>query len=319
MTVRTVLGDVAAASLGPTLMHEHVILDSPLIESDHSHIHLPSVDEASDEVALCVAEGFGAMVDAMPAGGRDPLKLKQVSERTGVSVIATSGLHTEKYYTSQAWALDIDVPSLAQVFVDDTEVGLDRYDHRGPIVERTDVRAGLIKVATDEAGMTERAGRLFEAATEAAMRSGVAILTHTEQGRGALDQIERFVALGFPLHRVVISHTDKVTDESYHTDILASGVSVEYDQAIRRSKASVNATAALTAEMVRKGYVRQIMFGTDGARRSLWSTLGGEPGLAYMGRRFRTMLKEVGVSEADIDAMYIENPRRFLTIAEKAA
>lgn len=298
-------------------MHEHLILDSDLIRESMPHISLPSVDSAIAEVSLCQEAGIDAMVDAMPAGGgRNPHKLAAVAETTGLHIVATTGLHTQKYYVEHPWAVDIEPESLVSLFVDDIEIGIDEHDYTGVAVERTDVRAGLIKVATDQDGMNDRAVRLFSTAVEAAQRTGVSILTHTEGGLGAMDQIEEFKRLSFPLGRVVISHTDKATDRGYHDEILSSGVNVEYDQALRGVREEPNATAVLTAEMVHRGYVNQLMLGTDGARRSLWTSLGGSPGLAYMGGEFLGDLRSLGLENDTIAVILEGNPQRFLGLAE---
>ena len=162
MMVRTVVGDVPAHTLGRTLVHEHLILDNALIRDEYAHIHLPSVDDAVAEVSACRAVGIGAMVDAMPAaGGRHPDRLAAISEATGVAIVATTGLHTEKYYVHHPWAIDADPDRLVTLFVDDIEIGIDRFDYTGPIVERTSHRAGLIKVATDDGGVPASSDQPF--------------------------------------------------------------------------------------------------------------------------------------------------------------
>lgn len=315
MMVRTVLGDVAAASLGPTYVHEHLILDNPLIATDYPHIHLPSVDEAVAELEPCASAGVGCMVDAMPAaGGRHPDRLAAISEQTGVAIVAMTGLHTPKYYLHHPWALDADPDQLAELFIADIEVGIDRYDYTGPVIERTEFRAGIIKVATEVAEVSGRALRVFAGAAEAARQTGTSILTHTEAGVGAHEQVEAFRDLAFPLDRVVVSHTDKITDSQYHLDLLESGVMVEFDQALRQPAGTENWTAELTAMVVEAGFVEQVMFGTDGARRTLWSALGGGPGLAWMRTGFVDALTERGVSPVQVSTLFETNPQRFLSM-----
>ena len=315
MSVRTVLGDVPADSLGATYVHEHLILDNALIATDFPHIHLTSVDEAVAELTPCAAAGAGCMVDAMPAaGGRHPDRLAEISRRTGIAIVAMTGLHTPKYYVHHRWAIEADADGLADLFAADITEGIDRFDYTGPVVERTEHRAGIIKVATEGVGLTERARRVFAAASEAARRTGVSILTHTEAGVGAMEHVEAFDDLGFPLERVVISHTDKITDPRYHRDLLATGVHLEFDQALRQSPGIDNWTAELTGLMVDAGHVDRIMFGTDGARRTLWSTLGGGPGLAWMRTGFLEALAMHGVADAEVRTMFETNPQRFLTM-----
>jgi 5-phospho-D-xylono-1,4-lactonase len=320
MTVRTVLGDVEASSLRAVYMHEHLILDNALIARDYPHIHLPSVDEAVAEVTPCALEGVGCMVDAMPAAsGRRPGRLAEISARTGVAIVAMTGLHTPKYYIHHPWAITAEPDVLADLFVADIVEGIDEYDYTGPVVERTTVRAGMIKVATERPELTDRERRVFTAAADAASRTGVQILTHCEDGVGAMEQLSFFAGLEFPLDRVVVSHTDKVMDLGYHRDILATGAFVEYDQALRRPAGKDNDTARVAAAMVRDGFGDRIMFGTDGARRTLWSSLGGGPGLAWMRTGFIDALTAHGASGDEIDMMYTTNPHRFLTMHEARA
>lgn len=315
MMVRTVLEDVAPEALGVTYLHEHLIIDSPLVAEQLPHIHLPSADEAMAEVELCAAAGAGTMVDTMPAGsGRDPVRLAEVSRRTGVRVVAVTGLHTEKYYVGQPWAQDATADQLTELFIADIADGMDRFDHRGPAVERTGHRAGLIKAVTQGEGLTDRDRRLFAAAAESHRRTGAPILTHCEEGVGALQQLELLRDLEVPLHRVVLSHTDKVPEPGLHRELLSSGVNLEYDQALRQAGDDEPATARLVIQMIEAGFLDQLMLGTDGARRSLWSSLGGAPGLAWLLTGFAEVLEAVGVDAASRRTLLVTNPARFLTM-----
>jgi phosphotriesterase-related protein len=313
MIVRTVLGDIDPSTLGAAYMHEHLILDSPLIAEQMSHIHLPSVADAVAELELVKRAGGRAMVDTMPcAGGRRPLRLAEVSRRTGLAVIASTGLHTEKYYAGHRWALEATADEMADLFIADIIEGIDEFDYTGPVVRRTSVKAGIIKAATSEPTPNERARRVFTAAVAAHIATGAAILTHCEEGAGAMEQVELLQGLGMDLSRVVISHTDKIADPGYHNALLATGVNLEYDQALRQPPGARVGTAWLLAEMIRDGFAAQIMLGTDGARRSLWSTLGGSPGLAYLRGDFANVLTKHGIDAAVVEQLFVTNPARFL-------
>ncbi|MEA3503338.1 MAG: aryldialkylphosphatase [Actinomycetota bacterium] len=314
--VRTVLGDVEPEDLGFTYIHEHLIIDTPLVIDRWPHIHLPSVDEAVSELELCASAGVGAFVDAMPAAsGRGPLRLAEASRRSGVHVIACTGLHTSKYYEGQRWTVEEPADVLAKLFIADVVDGIDRYDYMGPVIRRTPHRAGILKVAVVEDAPTPRDIRVFEAAAMAHDATGVPILTHCEGGRGAIAQIELFERLGVPLDRVVISHTDKVPDLSYHRELLDAGVYLEYDQALRQGEDAAEGTGRIVAAMVEEGHADRLMLSTDGARRSLWTSLGGGPGLAWLATRFVEILESLGVEQASINTMFVENPARFLPFA----
>jgi 5-phospho-D-xylono-1,4-lactonase len=300
MIVRTVLGDVEPETLGKTYAHEHLIIDSPIVAARWPHIHLPDVDEAVPEVARCAAAGVGTMLDAMPTdSGRDLSKLAEVSRRTGVHVIAATGMHTAKYYENVGW-IDDSPEDLALRFIPEILDGSDG------------LRAGVMKVAATAGAATAREAALFMAAGLVHISTGVPILTHCEQGRGALQQIDLLVGAGVEPDRILLSHTDKVADRRYHRAILGSGASVEYDQALRQHLAGSTGTARLIADMWEAGFGTQILLGTDGARRSLWATLGGGPGLAWLVDGFDQVLRDHGVGESEIKAMFVTNPARVL-------
>jgi phosphotriesterase-related protein len=310
--VRTVLGDIDPADLGFTYAHEHLIIDSPLIVDRWPHIHLPEVSAAVDELERCKAVGVGAMVDCMPAAsGRDAVRLAEISRQSGVHVIACTGLHTAKYYEGQRWTSEESPEVLAGLFAADVVDGIDRYDYMGPVIRRTKHRAGILKVAVLDEAPSERDERVFGAAALAHHQTGVPILTHTEGGVGAAEQIMLFERLRVPLDRVVISHTDKIVDLAYHRDLLDSGVYLEFDQALRQAEDAVVPTSRLVAALVADGYAGQIMLATDGARRSLWAHYGG-PGLAWLATRFVEILGGLGVDEQAIETMFVTNPARFL-------
>lgn len=247
------------------------------------------------------------MVDAMPIGaGRSVERLAEVSRRSGMPIVAMTGLHTSRFYPDQAWAIDGTPEEWSALFIADIEEGIDRTDHR----------AGIIKVATSGGDLSDRDVRLIEAATAAARATGAPILTHCENGEGGMEQVACFTELGMPPHRVMLSHTDKVTDRGYHRDLLATGVNLEYDQSLRLPPTEDNGTARLLAEMVEAGYVDQLMLGTDGARRSLWASLEGTPGLAWLATGFLDLIQGFGITDDDIRALFETNPQRLLALEE---
>ncbi|HXF56721.1 MAG TPA: hypothetical protein VNO34_03955 [Actinomycetota bacterium] len=318
MKARTVLGDVAAEDLGLTYAHEHLIVDSPLVAERFPHIHLPSVEEAVAEVRACAAAGVRTMVDAMPSGaGGDVRRLAQVSRATGVHVVAATGVHTARYYEEGAWALTDGPEALAARFRADLEAGAGpaggERDEAGPDSSHgARHRAGVVKVATlgERPDGAER--RAFEAAVQIQREVGAPVLTHCEGGRGGVAQVELLRDLGARLDRVALSHTDKVPDPAYHRELLSSGVSLVYDQALRQPPDERRGTAWLVAEMLSEGFGDRVLLGTDGARRSLWGTLGGSPGLAWLAAEFTRVLASWGVDEAAWRRLFVANPARFL-------
>ena len=74
-------------------------------------------------------------------------------------------------------------------------------------------------------------------------------------------------------------------------------------------------SAQLTVAMINAGYVSQIMLVTDGGRRSLWSSLGGTPGLSWLYSGWSKKLADLGVSREQLNKLFISNPASVLTFS----
>jgi phosphotriesterase-related protein len=65
--------------------------------------------------------------------------------------------------------------------------------------------------------------------------------------------------------------------------------------------------------MVEDGHQGQLLLGTDGARRSLWSVLGGAPGLAGLATDLgKRLAGELG--PAVMEAIWVTNPAAALEL-----
>ena len=74
--IRTVLGDIEPADLGPTYAHEHLVIDGGRPVELEPDFLLADVDKAVEELAPARELGLSAVVDAMPcSAARNVLKL----------------------------------------------------------------------------------------------------------------------------------------------------------------------------------------------------------------------------------------------------
>ncbi|HEY0702265.1 MAG TPA: hypothetical protein VGD60_05815 [Candidatus Acidoferrales bacterium] len=307
--LRTVLGDIDAAQAGICYAHEHLIIDPSFTTYVYPEFLLDSVDRAVVDVADFYAAGGRTLVDSMPCGGgRNVLKLAEISRRTKAQIVCPTGLHLPKYYAPGHWGGRLKVDELAALFVADIEQGIDAADYNGPQVSRTAHKAGVIKVATGQKDPTAHERKIFEAASLAHRQTGAPILTHTEQGVGAIEQVKLFQEFGVPLAHVAISHTDRAPDMAYHQEILATGVMLEYDSAFRWPAEKGNPTLDLVVALVAAGFGAQIMLGMDAARRKYWRAYDGGPGLAFLLTEFVPRLKSSGLTDADVKKIFVTNP-----------
>ena len=313
--VRTILGDIDPSELGVTYAHEHLIIDGGRPVQMVPDFDLGDVEAMAIEVASAVELGLRSVVDAMPCdAGRNAWKLADLARRTGIHLIAPSGLHHDRYYGPAHWSARITVDELAELFVLDVTDGIDAYDYAGPVVRRTPHRAGVIKVAGSDGGPSARDRRVIEAAVEAHRRTGVPILTHCEGGTGALEQIRLLADGGVDLSHVVLSHVDKVVDRGYHRELLSSGAVAEYDQSFRWGDAP-NGTIQLIRWMAEDGLADRIVLGMDAARRRYYHVLGGAPGLTWLLGGFTEAMDAAGIDSSTRHALFVDNPARAYAFA----
>ncbi len=316
---RTVLGDLDPMDLGVCYAHEHLIIDPSTSTDRFPEFSLDSVENAVAELCRFHADGGRAMVDSMPCDcGRNVIKLAEISRRTGVHILAPTGLHREVYYDSGHWSFSYSAEEISDLFVAEIAEGIDEWDYGGPLVRRSTSRAGLIKVASGPNRLSDRDRKIFDAAGAAHTRSGAPILTHTEQGTAALEQVEALTQAGVDLEHVVLSHTDKRPDFGYHREILSTGVKVEYDSAFRWAEGRGNPTLDLILELI-GDFESQILLGMDAARPAYWKAYGGAPGLSFLLNEFTVLMKSRGLTDAQWRSIFVDNPSRTYAFKEETA
>jgi predicted metal-dependent phosphotriesterase family hydrolase len=306
--VRTVLGDIEPAALGVTYAHEHLVIAGGRPVQLFEDFLLADVDKAVAELAPVQALGLRSVVDAMPADcGRDAGLLAEISRRSGVNVIAPTGLHHERYYDDRHWSVRLSVDELAELFIADIEEGIDENDYAGPIVKRTTHRAGVIKVAGSTDGPSKRDEPIFAAAAIAHERTGCPILTHCEAGTGAVEQVELLVKHGATPGNIVLSHVDKIVDRGYQRAIFETGAVVEYDQTFRWKDAP-NGTLTALEWAAEDGVLGRVTLGLDAARQGYWTEFGGQPGMTFLLGPFADQMEERGLGATERQVIFVDAP-----------
>jgi predicted metal-dependent phosphotriesterase family hydrolase len=314
--VRTVLGDIEPREMGVTYAHEHLIIDGGRPVEMSPDFLLADVDRLADELRDAAAAGLQTAIDAMPADcGRNPAKLAELSRRTGVNIVAATGLHHERFYGPSHWSLRASEDWLADLFVADVTEGIDERDYGGSTVLRTDIRAGIVKVAGSAGGPSARDLPIFRAAAAAHARTGVPVHTHCEAGTGALEQIRVLVDAGVSAGRISLSHVDKVVDRGYHRELFATGAFAVYDQAFRWGDRN-NGTLQLLEWAIADGHAGQVMLGMDAARQGYYRAFGGSPGLPFLLREFSDAMEGAGIGADIRRGLFVDNPARAFAFAE---
>lgn len=315
---RTILGDIAAENIGITYSHEHIVIDESFVTLEHPEFTLNDEEKIVNELSDLYNLGCRTMVDTMPVNaGRNVLKSATVSARTGINIIVPTGIHLEMYYPKSHWRYQYSEDELSQLFIDDIEQGIDKYDYNGPVIARTPHKAGLIKLATGDEAFTTHQEKIFRAVVNAQRHTGAPILTHTNYGKHALAQAELFAKLGANLGHVVLSHVDRNKDIGYHHALMQTGVSVEYDSAFRWKDAEENNTYHLLEKLLPL-YPNQITVGMDAAKNAYWRSYGGVPGLDYLLTKFKDELHNRRLEDY-LDNLFIYNPARIFSFEKGVA
>ena len=312
--VRTVLGDVDPETLGPTSGHDHLLVFPSACSDLPERILLDDYDRTREEVLRFRRRGGGGVVELSPFGaGRHPLYLEKLSVETGIRIVASTGFHKAGFYRDAFWAFGASTAQIADLFTGEIEQGMFEFDPLDPFARRSGVRAGAIKIATDENGLTEYYRRVFDAGALAHARTGAPIFTHTELSKGGLEQADHLIGLGVRASSVVIGHMDRVIDLAANLEIAGRGVFLAYDTIARFKYHSDEEEADLIEAMVKEGFGDRILLGMDSTKGRFLS-YGGEFGLDYIVRDFCGLLRKRGISREQVRSMLVENPRAALTM-----
>lgn len=317
--IRTSLGDIDPAELGPTNYHEHLFQITPLLPGDE----LDDEDASGAEARLLRASGFAAMVDATPFGlGRDPEALARISAATGMHVVATTGRHREAHYGDdhpmQVWSAE----QLAELFLGDVTRGMPADDavvFESPDVplartpDRKPVRAGMLKGGIDYWRISPFERTTLDAVAAVHRVTNAPIMVHLEFCTAAHEVLDLLAAQGVASERVVLAHADRDPDPGLHASLAERGSYLGYDGFARPRTRSDAELVALTEQVVSRVGADRILLGGDVARRTRYISYGGMPGLAYLGERYLPRLRERVGADA-VERMLVANPARLLEL-----
>jgi predicted metal-dependent phosphotriesterase family hydrolase len=312
-TVETTLGALPVAELGRVNTHDHVIVEGGLTVIKEPDFRLDSVEKSVEEIRRWKEAGGGAIVDAMPPGaGRNVDKLVAVSEDTGVPIVVPTGFHKDYYYLPDHWRHRYDEQAIATLLIAECVEGVDRNNYDGPIVRRSPIKAGIIKVAGDYQFISPTMQKLIRAVGRAHQATGVPVLVHTEMGTAADQALDLLEAAGVPPRRVVLSHLDRNPDFQLHCRIAQRGAFLQYDTPGRIKYQPENVVIELLRRMFDAGYGSHLLLGGDMARRSYWKAYGGGPGFDYLLTVFNERLRREGFTDEELVTIWQRNPTRWL-------
>ncbi len=326
-TIATVRGQVDTATLGQTLMHEHVVNITAEVEKEYPDLSwtddkdavLRSVVEMLQEVK---AHGIDTLVDCTAFGhGRDLEAVKRINAEVDLNIIVCTGIYTYDHlsffflYGHPAREVDGKVEDiLTDMFVRDITEG----------IAGTGVKAALIKTATDRAGVTPNIERILRAVARAHRATGAPITTHTTAAiRNGLDQQRIFAEEGVDLSRVVIGHSGDSTDLDYLRALMDAGSTIGADRfglyLPDMDLPEMDVRIETLGKLCEAGYSDRIVLSHDvtcyadwtprdfGAQLSTWN-------LTHLCDEVVPAMLKHGISEQHVDQMLVGNPKRIFDV-----
>jgi predicted metal-dependent phosphotriesterase family hydrolase len=313
--IRTVTGDIKPEQLGYCQSHEHLFIADGQSAKLVPSLRLDDFDATCAELELYKKHGGVSIADAQPVGcGRMADMQLRASEKTGVNILASTGFHKLIFYPDDHWLKTIDGNELAELFIDEITNSMYMDCDSSRPFHRVNARAGIIKTASDLEGPVGEYEKFFSAAAYASAQTGAPILSHTEMGKGALEQIRLFTDHNVPEESIIICHLDRVlTDMGYLMEAASTGVYLELDTIGRYKYHSDEDEAAFISKLVENGYEDRILLGLDTTRERMKS-YGGTLGLDYMFDTFFPLLNSYGISNELIHKFTVTNPAKAFAI-----
>lgn len=335
--VQTVLGVVEPDELGPTLMHEHLLIDlvPPNLAEDADHdettidlcncwkinygqqpalknYRLDQRDVAVEELLEMKAAGGRSVVDLTTGGLKpDPEGLASISRDTGVHIVMGCGHYLEAYQN----------PLNAIRTIDD--FATEMVEHVGNGAWGTDIRAGIIGEIGCQSPWSDQEKRVVHGALIAQRETGAALNLHPGRHPDQPQELaDTIIELGYSTERVIISHIDRtIFDDERLVRLADTGCVLEFDlfgwEQSYYAMSDIDmpndgARLKMVRMLIDRGYLAQVLISHDICVRTRLGRYGGH-GYQHIFSNIVPRMLRRNFSQGEVDGILIDNPRRLLT------
>lgn len=315
-TVNTVTGPIDSADLGNVLVHEHVFV----LGEEYRENYQYDWDE-EQKIADAVADlrelkslGMDTILDPTVLGlGRYIPRIQRIAEQIELKIVVATGLYTyndipfQFHYTGPGLLFDVPEP-LVTFFVRDLTEG----------IADTGVKAAFLKCAIEEQGLTPGVERVMRAVGAASVQTGAPITVHTNPHTESGLVAQKILAEeGADLTKVVIGHSGDSTDLDYLMKLADAGSILGMDRfgldVLLPFEDRINTVVAL----VERGYADRMALAHDAACFIDWFDPEAKKqavpkwNYRHISEDVLPALRDRGVSDAAIDTMLVDVPRRY--------
>ncbi len=312
-TVETVRGPVDVNQLGPTLMHEHVFIMQAEALQNYGHVFGPCywneqerLDDATAKLGAVREAGIRTIVDPTAPGlGRYVPRIQKLNAGVDLNIVVATGVYA--FLGLPNFLVYRTVAALAELFVREIREGIDD----------TGVKAAFLKCTVERHGVIGDIPRILAAVAAAGIETGAPIMVHTNAAeRTGLAALEVLTGHGVDPTRIVIAHCGDSNDMNYLRAIADTGAWVGCDRfGIDHFNPLADRIKTLVA-LLAAGYGDRIHLSHDAA--CFCDFMVGDPTFANENPDYLLISKHVipallaeGVTQAQIDQLMVDNPRRF--------
>ena len=315
--VSTVRGAVDATALGTVLAHEHVFVLSEEIRNNYPHLwdEEAQVANAVTRLTELKQRGVDTIFDPTVIGlGRDIHRVARINAQVDLNIVPATGLYTYNdvpmFFHLHGPGTILGGPDLmTELFVGDLEQG----------IAGTDIRAAFLKCAIEEE-LTPGVERVLRAVAAAHNRTGAPIMVHTSPNHRTGLAAQRVLREeGVDLAKVMLAHSGDTTDLGYLHELVDAGSLLGMDRFGLDVLLPTDERVATIAKLAAEGLAERMVLAQDTSCHNDWFPPGIQDAMApdwrftFIHDQVIPSLREAGVTEAQLDTMLVDTPRRFIT------
>jgi len=306
LSVMTVNGDIAATSMGITLIHEHFLVD--FIGADKINYNRWNKDEVVKKVQphLFEAKKYGVktILDCTPAFlGRDVVLLKRLADESGLQILTNTGYYGamgNKYLPQ--WAFTETHEQLAQRWINEFQNG----------IEGTTIKPGFIKISVDAGHLSELHQKIVKAAALTHLLTGLTICSHTGIAIPAFEEIELLQKMKVHPSAFVWTHAQNEQDKTLHVKAAKLGAWISLDGI---GWGDFEKYAASIDNLKSAGLLNKVLISHDAG----WYKPGEKDGGNFTGytnifTKLIPLLKKKGFTDNAMQQLLVKNPAEAFAI-----
>lgn len=247
---KTVLGDVSEDKIGITLPHEHICCYSEYVYKMLGSAYLDKealVNNAVNYLNIMKRDyNLKTFIDCTPVNiGRDIELLKEVSRKTGVNIICSTGF----YYTEESVLNRTSAEDIANYIVTDAK----------------NINAGIIKCGVEYQNISPFNEKMLKATAMAQLKLNLPIVLHSNaKNQNGLKALEILLSEGVRADAITVGHLSDTDDIEYIKTIAQKGCFIGLDRLYDiKTEEYISKTVDKITQLCESGYEDKILLSHD--------------------------------------------------------